>query len=140
MTSNRVITNYYPTTIKTNPMNTLCAIRDINQALLEYENLFTKSVGLSINEGMIICCIDQQNMSATEIACKINLSNSNCSKVLKSVEKKGLIVRCLGAEDKRQMYFTLSKKGIEVFENIHNANIPLPELLKPILNKANNGQ
>ncbi len=117
-------------------MNTLCAIRDLNQALIEYENLFSKALGLSINEGMIICCIDQQNMTATEIACKINLSNSNCSKVLKSVEKKGLIVRCLGTDDKRQMYFTLSEKGAQVLIEIHSTSIPLPELLKPILNKA----
>ncbi len=120
-------------------MNTLCALRDLNRALLDYENDFIKILGLNINEGMTICCIDQQHMSATEIACKINLSNSNCSKVLKSVEKKGLIVRNFGAEDKRQMYFTLSEKGALLLKEIHNAQIPIPELLKPLLENTDKG-
>ena len=50
--------------------------------------------------------------------------------------KKGLIVRTLGSEDRRQMYFTLSAAGRERVCDMEIQKVEIPELLKPLFKDA----
>ena len=54
------------------------------------------------------------------------------SKVIRSVEDKGLLARKLGEQDKRQMYFTLTRKGKNCLERIKEQGVEVPEWLAPL--------
>ena len=82
---------------------------------------------------MLLCSLNSQKYSSNELAEVLGLSNSNTSKVIKSVEKKGLIKRIIGKNDKRQMYFTLTDLGHKKLESIKCAQFDMPELLKQVV-------
>lgn len=108
-------------------MKNLCTIQNVYRLLSDYELKFQKNFGLSLNEGMLLCSLRNGRISSGEIAHELELSCSNTSKVLKSVEAKGLVQRILGEKDKRQMYFILSKKGNELLEKMDLNEIELPD-------------
>jgi len=115
-------------------MEKLCAIRDICRSICEFENEFLKIHNLCLNEGMVLCTLNGGRLSSGEIASKLNLTCSNTSKVLRSVEEKGLIERDLGDVDKRQMYFSLTKQGKKRLKSIEEDDVKLTEPLFFIIN------
>ena len=117
-------------------METLCKIRELNRAVADFETKFEEEYHLGLNEGMLLCSLDYvDKLSSSEIADQLGLRTSNTSKVIKSVEEKGMISRVIGDTDKRQMYFSLTPQGKEVLREIQCDKIELPDLLKGILNK-----
>lgn len=114
-------------------VSTLCQIRDVYRAIYEFELNFQQSYNLGLNEGMLLCSLNVQKYSSNELAEILGLSNSNTSKVIKSIEKKGLIKRIVGKDDKRQMYFTLTESGRKKLETIKCAEFNIPEALKPVI-------
>lgn len=92
-------------------METLCKIRDLYRAIAEFETRFEKAHHLCLNEGMLLCCLSRKKrLSSGEIAEQLGLSNSNTSKVIRSVEDKGYIERNLGDCDKRRCISRLRRK------------------------------
>jgi len=92
--------------------NPLCKIREIYRAIDEYENKIVHDYGLSLNEGMLLCCIQEYGKtSSTDIAKALGLTCSNTSKVIKSVETKKFIKRSLDNKDKRVMLFSITEEG-----------------------------
>ena len=106
-------------------MKRLCLIRDICRSISEYEQEFQKEHSICLNEGMVICSLKEGKLSSGEIAKKINLTCSNTSKVIRSVEDKSFIERDMGVEDKRQMYFSLTEKGAAILSEIEAVDINL---------------
>lgn len=111
----------------------LCKIRDVYRAISEFEIDFQKKFGLCLNEGMLLCSLNENKYSSSQIAEILGLTNSNASKVIKSVENKELIKRILGKEDKRQMYFVITPTGKQKLESIKCEDFSIPELLMPIV-------
>ena len=100
-------------------METLWKIRDLYRAIAEFETRFEKAHHLCLNEGMLLCCLSRKKrLSSGEIAEQLGLSNSNTSKVIRSVEDKGYIERNLGDCDKRQMYFSLTAEGKKILKEM----------------------
>ncbi|MEG1372103.1 MAG: transcriptional regulator [Mucinivorans sp.] len=115
-------------------METLCKIRDIYRAVVRYEAEFQKVYNLCLNEGMLLCSLSSvEQLSSGEIAEQLELTASNASKVILSVEKKGYISRTLGQSDKRQMYFSLTAEGRNRLAEIKCSTIELPWELKQII-------
>lgn len=114
-------------------MKTLCAFRELYRAMAQYEQDFYSTHGLNLNEGMLLCTIADQNLTASDLAGKNELSCSNCSKVIKSLEDKGFIERALGKEDKRQMFFSLSENGKFQLKKLKSDAIQIPEILQPFI-------
>lgn len=115
-------------------METLCKIRNIYRAIVEYEGCFQKMHNLCLNEGMLLCGLSKgEKLTSGEIARSMGLTNSNTSKVIKSVEEKKLIKRTLGKSDKRQIYFSLTKEGWNKLEEISCNKVEVPALLKDSL-------
>lgn len=112
----------------------ICKIRDVYRAIASLEDHFQKTFGLNINEVMVLCTLNSRdNITSSEIAQTLGLANSNASKVIGSVENKSLIKRNMNKSDKRQMHFSLSKKGLERLAEIRCEDICLPPLLQDIL-------
>lgn len=118
-------------------MKKLCAIRDVLRSLTDYEYKFHNEHSICLNKGMVLCCLREKRLSSGEIADEINLTCSNTSKLLRSVEEKGYISRVLGEIDKRQMYFELTTLGKEKLEKIERDKIqlsePLNSIIKPLI-------
>lgn len=120
-------------------METLCKIREINRTVLAFESEMEKVYHLCLNEGMLLCILSKtKKLSSGEIADTLGLTASNASKVIKSVEHKDMIKRVVGNVDKRQMYFSLTKKGRKALSVINCDQIKLPDSLKCLLSNVPN--
>ena len=80
---------------------------------------------------MVLCCVGEETVMGGAVVERTGLTASHASKVIRSVEEKGLLVRSLGEKDKRQMFFTLTDKAKERLEDIRKHGIEIPDLLFP---------
>ena len=113
--------------------NKICRLRDIYRAIAALENEFEKAFGLNINEAMLLCTLNERvRMTSGEIAETLGLSCSNASKVIGSAENKLLVNRNLDRVDKRQMHFSLTKKGSDLLNEMNCDDMPLPDILTEI--------
>lgn len=115
-------------------MDTFCRIRDIYRAIIDFEAVIEHTYGLSLNEGMLLCSLSAgKTMSSSEIAEVLGLTCSNTSKIIKSVERKGLIKRTLGETDRRSMFFTITGEGMAKLEQVKSGTVEIPQILQEIL-------
>lgn len=114
-------------------MELLCRIRDIYRVIYDFEEAFYTNYGIKLNEGMLICSLHKMGECCSgQIAEQLGLTLSNASKVILSAERKGLVERFIGKEDKRQMFFRLTEKGIECNAVIHCDSTEMTQLLHVI--------
>ena len=115
-------------------MKTICVMREVFRAMANFESAFEEVYDLSLNEAMILCALQesQQQMTATNLSKRTELSPSHTSKMLRILEEKKLIERTLGDADKRLMKFTLSKEGKKRVGKLELEKVTIPELLKPL--------
>jgi len=110
-------------------MEQICKLKDIYKALYNFEKLFQDKNGITINEGMVLCCLkDNKPRSANELCDFIGLSHSRVSRVINTIEAKGLIIREMGSTDKRQMIFTLSDSGKKKVKEMMKQDMNFSEL------------
>ena len=116
-------------------MKTLCRIRDIYRAISDFETQFQQTHNLNLNEGMLLCSLHTNGvLTSGEIASALGLTASNTSKVITATEKKELIKREFGLSDKRQMYFSLTEKGLTAISKIECDKVDVPSMLCSYLN------
>ena len=110
-------------------MEPICKLKDIYKALYNFEKRFAEANGITINEGMLLCCLkDGKPRSANELCDFVGLSNSRVSRVITTVEDKGYIVREMGTSDKRQMIFTLTDSGKQKTKEMQAQGMDFSEL------------
>jgi len=115
-------------------MEKLCKIRDVQRAIMAFEQQFSTDYGISLNEGMLLCSLAKtEPQSSKELGLLLGLTSSNISKVIASAEKKRLIMRIMGKEDKRQMYFSLEQDGKLIIESIKCGEFVLPDVLQDLI-------
>ena len=109
-------------------------MREVFRAMSSFETAFEKVYRITLNEAMILCILKDatERMTATNLSKSTDLSPSHTSKMLRILEEKGLIVRELGNEDRRQMYFPLSSTGKQRVSELEVDKVEMPELLKPL--------
>lgn len=111
----------------------LCRIRDIYRAISNFEIEFQQKYGVKLNEGMLLCSLYTLGQcSSGKIAELLGLTLSNSSKVILSAEKKGLVERIIGKEDKRQMLFDLTPEGKKCIQSIKCESDDMLELISKI--------
>lgn len=119
-------------------MDDICIIKEIYKMLYHYEKEFLEKNKISINDALVLCCLKNgEEKSAGEVCEFIGLSNSRVSKVLCEVEDMGLIARKLGAEDRRQMFFSLTESGKNKVEEMKNTSLGIVSLLEKISKQCN---
>jgi DNA-binding MarR family transcriptional regulator len=112
----------------------ICSIRKVYKAIAAFEAELQASLGLNINEAMLLCLLSEKSdLSAGEIADAMSLTRSNSSKVIASLEKKGLLKRRTCKEDCRSMRFHLTAKGKELLDKVHCDSIKLPDSLQELV-------
>ena len=110
-------------------MKTICAMRDVFKAMGNFETAFEKMYQITLNEAMILCALKE---ASDKVTATTELSPSHTSKMLRILEEKGLIVRSLGSEDRRQMYFHLTQLGKQRVTELELDKVEIPDLLKPL--------
>jgi len=111
----------------------MCRLRDIYRSIMELENGMEAAYGLNLNEAMLLCTLsDKGNMTAGEVGECLGLTQSNASKVIRSLEKKGLLRRSLDKNDKRVMHFQLTRAGNEKLSGMDCHSIELPPMLEDL--------
>lgn len=115
-------------------MKTICVMREVFRAMANFESAFEKVYHLSLNEAMILCALQEseQQMTATNLSKRTELSPSHTSKMLRILEEKKLIERTLGNDDRRLMRFTLTADGKKRVNELEVEEVAIPELLKPL--------
>ncbi len=112
----------------------ICNLRNIYKTIISFENEMEKTFGLNINELMLLCLLsDQDNLSSGEIADHLELTPSNTSKVIASLDKQKAIQRHICKQDKRCMRFSLTTKGKELLSLVNCEKIQLPESLAALI-------
>jgi len=111
-------------------MEPICQLKDIYKALYNFEKKFAEMNEITINEGMLLCCLkDGKPKSANELCDFVGLSNSRVSRVINTVEAKGYIKREMGTTDKRQMIFTLTDSGKQKTKEMQAKDLDFSELV-----------
>jgi DNA-binding MarR family transcriptional regulator len=112
-------------------MEKLCKIRNIQREVNRFEADFEKMYGIGLNEGMALCSLAKAGkLSSGELSELLGLSCSNTSKVINSIENKGFVERVIGVQDKRRMFFTLTRDGRQRLSTVKCEDVGLPEWLK----------
>lgn len=109
-------------------------MRELFKALSELETQLINTYGISLNEAMALCSIGGETVTAGTIVERTGMTPSHASKTISLIEKKEMVTRHLGRQDKRQMYFTLTEKGKNCLEEIKKQGVDIPELLQPLFN------
>ena len=112
-------------------MEKLCRIRELQRAVNRFEAALERSYGICLNEGMALCSLSKAGrLSCGELGEMLGLTPSNTSKVLRSAESKGLVLRELCCKDRRQMHYSLTAKGRELLASVNCREIEIPEILR----------
>lgn len=110
-----------------------CKIRNLHLAITEFEKNITENHGISLNEGMLLCSLNEtKSLSSTELSGILKLTTSNTSKIIKSAENKNFIKRHLGKTDKRSMLFSLTPTGLKKLMEIQESQVELPQILRDL--------
>lgn len=108
----------------------LCHIRDICQALAHVEADLQRLAGVNLNEAMLLCLLTQEEcLLAGEISERLHLTRSNTSKVIASLEAKGLVSRERCEHDSRCQRFRITPQGEETIARVHCDMVTVPPIL-----------
>lgn len=114
-------------------IQTICMMRDLVRALAQLEDELVRTCGVGLNEAMVLCAIGRGSATAGDVARCVGLLPPNASKVVRSVERKGLVGRSLGETDHRRMYFTLTPAGLACLDRLRDGLTDIPPLLQPLM-------
>lgn len=89
----------------------LCSIKEIVRAINELERELKRSHGLTLIESLCLCCISGLSQTPGECARQIGLSPSRLSRILNSLEKKGLLERHPLPGDRRITGLSITEEG-----------------------------
>ena len=111
-------------------------MRELFEALSILESGLIDDHGVTLNEAMVLCSIGRETAMASRVVERTGMTASHASKVIRSAEQKGLLVRELGEKDKRQMHFTLTQAGLDCLAGIKEKGIEVPDLLVQLFKDA----
>lgn len=108
-------------------------MRDVVRALSELEQQLSQHYSITLNEAMILCCIGNDKISAGTICEHTGLLAPYASKILRGLENKHYLRRSFGHDDKRHIYFALTRQGSDVLDGLKQHPLTVPELFRPLL-------
>jgi DNA-binding MarR family transcriptional regulator len=108
----------------------LCAIKGVLRAIARLDESIRTRYALTLTEALCLCSIGGGCVSAGDLAEEVGLSASRLSRVLSSLESKGLIERLRRKDDKRNWNNEMTNEGKILTERMKNEGIDIPEELK----------
>jgi DNA-binding MarR family transcriptional regulator len=88
-------------------------IKSTSLALSRMYNKIAKQYGITQTIGYVLMYVEKNGTPATKLAWSLGMKDSSLTRLLKKMEKNGLISRIKDKEDKRITRIFLTKEGIE---------------------------
>ncbi|MGI6433076.1 MAG: MarR family transcriptional regulator [Sphaerochaetaceae bacterium] len=117
----------------------LCNLRKLIVELRQFEQMFKKEWNLSLNEAVVLCQTSQGMNEPTKLASQMEISPSRLSRILQTLQQRGLLNRSVIPLDRRGVIIELTSDGIAVVEQLHCSSIALPSHIDQILTHMNTG-
>ena len=112
----------------------ICKLKDVYHMLYAFEKNFHEANGITVNEAMVLCFLSNGDThTAGEVCSHVGLSNSRVSKIINDMERKGFLVRRIGNNDKRQMFFVLTEAGKQKYHQLREVPFDLKQLQNQII-------
>ncbi|HSA32124.1 MAG TPA: MarR family transcriptional regulator [bacterium] len=90
----------------------LVKMKDALHHIYEFEAYLAHEHKMLLNEAIVLAMLgDGKTRRSTDLARELGTTFSMMSRTLAALEKPEYITRAFGKEDKREMYFTISKAG-----------------------------
>ncbi|HOX48002.1 MAG TPA: winged helix DNA-binding protein [Spirochaetales bacterium] len=86
-----------------------------------------QAVGLA--EAVVLSSLGRGIRSPSEIAAATGIGASNLSRILKTLEERGLVERNIDDKDKRRFRFALTPAGHETLVAVEGSRLEIPEEL-----------
>lgn len=110
----------------------LCAVRKVQSALRQFEKELKRRTSLSLNDALCLCSVKNGINEPGQLAREMELSPSRLSRILDSLEQRGLIERAVATGDRRAVTVNLTTTAIKRIKNYQCAGIELPAELQAI--------
>lgn len=107
-------------------MYDLCDIRQLMVDLRHFEQTLKEQTSLSLNEALCLCQTGKGANEPGMLARELELSPSRLSRILESLEQRGLLERNTSPADRRSVSLNLTAAGQEVVEQLHCTRIDMP--------------
>ena len=109
-------------------MDELCKIKNAITLLYEFEKKLKKQTGLTLNEAFCLCNLSSEDKNPSMLSKEIGISISRISRVLNSLEKKGLIRRKISSQNKREITVNITESGSKKYSEIKKKQIKFPNI------------
>ncbi|WP_067521301.1 MarR family winged helix-turn-helix transcriptional regulator [Endozoicomonas ascidiicola] len=97
--------------------NALILLRQIIRSTDMQDKEISRCTGLTLPQLMIMQTLRQSNQITTgELAKEMGITQATVTSILDRLEKKELIARERGAEDKRKVWISLTPEGLELLK------------------------
>ncbi len=97
----------------------LCGLRGILLPINRLESLIQKSLGLSLNQAMVLCSLARGPANTPKnLSDQLGLSSPTLSRILGNLEKKHLLHRRLSPSDRRSLLLELTPEGLRTTQAI----------------------
>ncbi|MCX7949744.1 MAG: MarR family transcriptional regulator [Treponemataceae bacterium] len=110
----------------------LCALKEILRYVTRLEDDLKEEYHITLSEALLLCCIGGGCTGSASLQDQIGLSPSRISRLLNSLEQKGLIERSRGTQDKRHWLNQPTEKGKELLAALQERGIAIPPQLLEI--------
>ncbi len=116
----------------------LCALKDILRSITQLEEAIQETYHVSLTEAMVLCAIDGGCRYAHDLADDVGLSPSRLSRIIASLERKGLLEREQNRADRRHWQNQPTAKGREIVLQMKTEGIDIPPALESIMGTSRN--
>ena len=89
----------------------LCTVKDVMATVTELEAGLRAQLGLNLHQAFVLCCLARGERSAGSLADELRIRQASLSRILKTLEQRGLLQRQAG-EDNRHRIVSLSEAGL----------------------------
>lgn len=107
----------------------LCAIRKLQTSLRNFEDQLKEQTGLSFNDALLLCGVNKGIFEPSALAKELELSPSRLTRILDSLENRGLVKRTLSSMDRRSLTVSLTETGREMIKTYTCSGLHIPEEL-----------
>ncbi len=99
---------------------------DLRQKCARKDNYFVHTLDVSLAEyNCLVQFFDATTLGVKELSARLDISPGGVTRIISSLEEKGIIKRRISSEDRRNIDVILTKKGIRIVDKIRQASFEL---------------
>lgn len=114
-------------------MQDLCSLRSLITDLQQAEEEFSRTIGLTMCQASMICAIDHGYDDLRQLQAQLSLTPSRVTRLVDSLEHKGLVVRHRPDQDRRAVSVKLTEEGKQLIRQSGDYHLRLPKDIEDLL-------